>query len=93
MGNTNCIASGGTPHRADITIANNTKYELVLDMDEGCGRECEHKGWQILEGKIVEGHEPPQQIAPYSNGRFSVSGREGTYYTDMGTPIRTLIVL
>ena len=78
MGNTNCVASGGTPHRADITITNNTKYELVLDMDEGCGRECEHKGWQILEGKIVEGHEPPQQIAPYSNGRFSVSGREGT---------------
>ena len=59
-------------------------------MDEGCGRECEHKGWQILEGKIVEDQEPPQQIAPYSNGRFSVSGREGTTTTDMGNPIRTL---
>jgi hypothetical protein len=25
-------------------IANNTKYELDLDLDESCGRECDHKG-------------------------------------------------
>ena len=44
MGNTNCIADGGCPQRADIVIANNTKYELNLDLNESCGRECEHKG-------------------------------------------------
>ena len=44
MGNTNCIAGGGCPHRADITIANNTKYDLCLDKSVPCGRECEHSG-------------------------------------------------
>ena len=44
MGNTNCIADGGCPQRADIVIVNNTKYELDLDINESCGRECEHKG-------------------------------------------------
>ena len=45
MGNTNCIADGECPQRADIVIANNTKYELALDRNESCGREsCEHKG-------------------------------------------------
>ena len=44
MGNTNCIADGGCPHRADITIVNNTKYDLTLDDDIPCGRECNHKG-------------------------------------------------
>ena len=84
MGNTNCIASGGAPHRADITITNNTKYELILNVEENCGRECDHNGWQILEGKIIEGHEPPKKISAYSNGRFSVSGREGTAVAPKG---------
>ena len=46
MGNTNCVADGGCPQRADIVIANNTKYELNLDIEESCGRECDHKGKQ-----------------------------------------------
>ena len=65
MGNTNCVANGGTPFRADITIANNTKYELTLASEEICGRECAHGGWQILQGKIVESQEPPIFIKPY----------------------------
>ena len=44
MGNKNCVAEGGCPQRADVVIANNTKYELDLDLTESCGRECDHKG-------------------------------------------------
>jgi hypothetical protein len=44
MGN-NCVAEGACPHRADVVIANHTKYELNLDLDECCGRECDHKGY------------------------------------------------
>ena len=65
MGNTNCVANGGTPFRADITIANNTKYELTLATEEICGRECAHGGWQISQGKIVETQDPPIFIKPY----------------------------
>jgi hypothetical protein len=32
MGNTNCVADGGCPHRADIVIANNSKYEPNVDV-------------------------------------------------------------
>ena len=58
MGNINCIASGGAPHRADITITNNTKYELILNIEENCGRDCDHKGWQILEGNTKQSSRP-----------------------------------
>ena len=83
MGN-NCVASGGTPHKADITIVNNTKYELVLDHSVDCGRECGHQGWQILEGKIVEGFTPPENVKPYTSQGFSVSGREGSAVAPKG---------
>jgi len=84
MGNTNCIADGGCPQRADIVIVNNTKYELDLDINESCGRECEHKGWQVLDGKIVDEHIPPDKILPYSTGKFSVSGRDSTAVAPKG---------
>ena len=84
MGNTNCVADGGCPHRADILITNNTKHEIKLDLENGCGRDCDHKGWQVLDGKIIEGHEPPKVILPYSTGNFSVSGREGTAVAPKG---------
>jgi len=77
MGN-NCVAGGGAPTRADITVVNNTKYELTLNPDEKCGRECDCFGWQVTAGKIVEGHEPPATIQPFASGRFSVAGREGS---------------
>ena len=38
------LTEGGCPQRADVVIANNTKYELDLDLNESCGRECDHKG-------------------------------------------------
>jgi len=84
MGNTVCIAGGGAPHRADMVVVNNTSSHLDLDLEESCGRECGHKGWQILEGKIVEGFSPPSSIAPHSTGKFSVSGREGTAVAPKG---------
>ena len=84
MGNTNCVADGGEPHRANITIVNNTKYELSLDGEESCERECDHKGWKILDGKIVEGFVPPPIIKPYSTGGFAVSGRDGSAVAPKG---------
>lgn len=84
MGNTNCVADGGCPHRADIIIANNTKYDLHLDTSNSCGRECNHSGWIITDGKIVAGCEPPQVIKAHENGTFSVSGREGTAVAPKG---------
>ena len=69
MGN-KCVAGGGAPTRADITVrmsdihdlyditynsdtdvlqvVNNTKYELTLNPDEKCGRECNCFGWQVF---------------------------------------------
>ena len=83
MGN-NCVAGGGAPTRADITVSegkitchrhfqdeeacdivtingsyasdkdnidqvvNNTKYKLVLNPVEKCGRECACFGWQVF---------------------------------------------
>ena len=44
MGNTHCIADGGCPQRCDITIANNTEFNLYLDPSKSCGRECHHQG-------------------------------------------------
>ena len=84
MGNTNCIAEGGCPHRADITIVNNTKYPLKLDSSTKCGRECDHAGFQVLDGKIVQGFEPPSSIGAFDHGKFSVSGREGTAVAPKG---------
>ena len=73
----NCIAAGGIldSFRANITITNNTKHELTLDMKEICSRKCNHGGWQISEGKIIAGAEPPRIIPPYSTGKFSVAAR------------------
>jgi len=84
MGNTVCVAGGGAPHRADIEVVNNTDLELHLDTEQDCGRECKHVGWQVLEGKILEGFLPPSIIKPHSTGRFSVSGREGTAVAPKG---------
>ena len=84
MGNTNCRASGGCPHRADVTIANNTKYDLHLDTSIPCGRECQHTGWQITDGKIVEEFEPPTLIKSYDFATFSVSGRDSTAVAPKG---------
>ena len=42
------------------------------------------KGWQILDGKIVDGHIPPDKIMPYSTGKFSVSGRDSTAVAPKG---------
>ena len=78
MGNTNCVADGGTPHRSDITVCNQTDIDLHLDKDKSCKRECDHKGFIVTNGKIVEGCEPPDTISANSIGQFSVSGREGT---------------
>ena len=83
MGN-NCVAGGGCPHRIDIVITNNTKYELRRDQDKHCGRECHHKGFLITEGKIVEGSEPPDVILPFTFGTFSASGREGSAVAPKG---------
>lgn len=84
MGNTNCVAGGGCPHRADIQVVNNTAYDLELDTSVGCQRDCTHTGWQVQDGKIVEGCEPPALIKAYDNGRFSVSGREATAVAPKG---------
>ena len=83
MGN-NCVASGGTPHRADISLHNNTSIQLFLDTEVACGRECGHRGWVVTDGKIVEGRQPPEIIQPYSSARFSVSGRENTAVAPKG---------
>ena len=98
MGNTHCVADGGCPQRADITIANNTEFNLYLDPSKACGRECHHRGstwksegpveflnisfrfnfagWQITDGKIVQGFEPPHLVKSYDYATFSVSGRD-----------------
>ena len=78
MGNTNCVADGGTPHRSDIIICNQTDIELHLDRAKSCQRECKHEGFIVTNGKVVEGSEPPDRIKANSMGHFSVSGREGT---------------
>ena len=78
MGNVNCVADGGTPHRSDITICNQTDIDLHLSNDQTCQRECDHKGFIVTAGKIVEGCEPPDKILAHSIAHFSVSGREGT---------------
>jgi hypothetical protein len=78
MGNANCIADGDTPHRSDITICNQTEIVLHLDQRKSCQRECDHKGFVVTNGKIVEGCEPPNVISANSIGNFSVSGREAT---------------
>ena len=96
MGNTHCVADGGCPQRADITIANNTEFNLYLDPSKACGRECHHRGmylslesqtrlrsllltfagWQVTDGKIVQGFEPPHLVKSYDYATFSVSGRD-----------------
>ena len=39
-----CVSEGAFGQRADFVISNNTQYELALDMNELCERECNHKG-------------------------------------------------
>ena len=66
----------------------------MLNIEENCG----HEGWKILEGKMVEGAEPPKIIQSYSTGRFSVSGREGTdvapkgrvFYSNIGKNLKVI---
>ena len=84
MGNANCIADGGTPHRSDITICNQTDIDLSLDMNKTCQRECNHRGFAIKDGKIVLGCEPPLQLPANSISQFSVSGRDGTAVAPSG---------
>merc|ERR1711874_845768 len=83
MGN-NCVAGGGCPHKIDLVITNNTRYELRLDQSKECGRECAHRGFLVTEGKIVEGAEPPDTIKPFSSVTFSASGREGSAVAPKG---------
>lgn len=78
MGNTACVATGGTPHKVELKIVNNTELILQLDTTQDCGRGCDHKGWQVAAGKIVAGQEPPEAIQPFSSEQFSVSGREAS---------------
>ena len=78
MGNSVCIADGGCPHRADIFINNNTEIPLHLNKTVTCEKDCDHKGFKIPEGKIIEGCEPPETIDAFGNGTFSVSGRESS---------------
>ena len=51
MGNA-CVAGGGCPHKIDLVITNNTKYQLELDQKQECGRECQCKGFLVTSGKI-----------------------------------------
>ena len=83
MGNA-CVAGGGTPHKIDIVIVNNTKNRLELDQGQSCGRECQHQGLLVNEGKIVEGLEPPSAIEPFNKGTFSASGRDGSAVAPKG---------
>lgn len=85
MGNQPCVASGATPHQADISIVNNTDIALVLDTTQRCQVYCDHGGWQLRAGKIVEGREPPARIDPHTIGQFSVSGRDGSAVAPKGT--------
>ena len=39
-----CVADGNCPQRTNFVIRNNTKYELFLDNNEPCERDCNHKG-------------------------------------------------
>ena len=39
-----CVGGGDCPQRTDLSIDNNTKYELTLDATVPCQRECNHKG-------------------------------------------------
>ena len=103
MGNTHCIADGGCPQRCDITIANNTEFNLYLDPSKSCGRECHHQGrltflsqtfyskiidfllgWQITDGKIVRGFEPPHIIKAWNYVNFSVSSRDSSAVAPKG---------
>ena len=83
MGN-NCVAGGGCPHQANIVIINNTRFELELNLEEKCERNCRHRGFKVLDGKIVAGHLPPRKIPACESGQFSVSGREGTAVAPKG---------
>ena len=37
-----CVASGGTPNRADIIINNNNPYDLTLNVEEKCNTRFLH---------------------------------------------------
>jgi len=84
IGNTDCVASGGAPHRCDIMVVNNTQYDLELDRSAKCQRECGHTGWRLTDGKIVKGCEPPSIIRANSRGEFAVSGREASAVAPKG---------
>jgi len=61
----------------DIVIINNTEYDFELDTDE-VSPESGSIGFQVNDGEIVEGSEPPSVIKKMSEGVFSVSGPEGS---------------
>ena len=78
------MAEIDTPHRSEITICNQTEIVLCLDQRKSCHRICDHKGFVVSNGKIVEGCEPPNVISANSIGNFSVSCREGTAVAPRG---------
>ena len=84
MGNNNCIASGSVPHSVDLTIMNNTEIPLYLDDTISCEKDCAHRGFVLMHGKIVEGSEPPSHIPAFGNGSFKVSGKEKSTITPFG---------
>ena len=84
MGNITCIAGGGTPYRSDITICNQTDISFIIDDSVLCTNGCNHKGFIITSGKVVDGCDPPDTIGPYSISHFSVSGREGSSVAPIG---------
>jgi hypothetical protein len=79
MGNTNCVADGGTPHKMTITLSNATPYIFVLDKSARCCSKCnEHCGFSAESGKFVNGHVPPIEIKPNASSDIHVSGRESS---------------
>ena len=58
-------------------IIGDNPHTKVRIVDDGAG-------WQVQDGKIVEGCEPPDLIKAHDNARFSVSGREATAVAPKG---------
>ena len=84
MSNQPCINGGGTPYRSDITICNQTDIKFKIDDSVLCANGCNHKGFVVTTGTIVDGCIPPDIIEPYSVCHFSVSGREAVSVAPIG---------
>ena len=79
MGNTNCVADGGTPHEMKIRLTNYTPFTFHLDDEAVCCSKCQHhRGFSAESGKFVQGHEPAQRIGPNDSMTTHVSGRESS---------------